>query len=105
MEDTGWPFEDKLDDYTRALGEWYEPMVRESRLIEVQAFLQPAPGAGPRREVVLVQKLKDHGQLLRLLTYEEPESYPEDSWMTKALTLRDQWESRLLRTAPWSPLW
>ena len=48
---------------------------------------------------------KVHGQLLRLLTYEEPESYPEDSWMTKALTLRDQWESRLLRTAPWSPLW
>src|SRR5205823_3609100 len=69
------------------------------------AFLQPAAGAGPRREVVLVQKLKDHSQLLRLLTYEEPESYPADSWMTKALTLRDQWESRLLRTAPWSPLW
>jgi hypothetical protein len=105
MEDTGWPFEDRLGDYTRALGEWYEPMVRNSQLIEVQAFLQPAPGAGPRREVVLVQKLKDHSQLLRLLTYEEPESYPEDSWMTKALTLRDQWESRLLRTAPWSPLW
>jgi hypothetical protein len=105
MEDTGWPFEGKLDDYVRALGEWYEPMVRKSQLIEVQAFLQPAAGAGPRREVVLVQKLQDHSQLLRLLTYEEPESYPEDSWMTKALTLRDQWESRLLRTAPWSPLW
>ena len=105
MEDTGWPFEGKLDDYVRALGEWYEPMVRKSPLIEVQAFLQPAAGAGPRREVVLVQKLKDHSQLLRLLTYEEPESYPADSWMTKALTLRDQWESRLLRTAPWSPLW
>ena len=105
MEDTGWPFEGKLDDYVRALGEWYEPMVRKSPLIELQAFLRPAAGAGPRREVVLVQKLKDHSQLLRLLTYEEPESYPADSWMTKALTLRDQWESRLLRTAPWSPLW
>jgi hypothetical protein len=105
MEDTGWPFEDKLDEYVDALGEWYEPMVRDSRLIELQAFLQPAHGAGPRREVVLVQKLKDDNQLLRLLTYEEPESYPADSWMTKALTLRDQWESRLLRTAPWSPLW
>jgi hypothetical protein len=105
MEDTGWPFEDKLDDYVQALGDWYAPMVANSALIDVQAFLQPAHGAGPRREVVLVQKLKDDNQLLRLLTYEEPPSYPEDSWMTKALTLRDQWESRLLRTAPWSPLW
>jgi hypothetical protein len=105
MEDTGWPFEGMLDDYSRALGEWYEPMTRQSRLIEVQAFLQPAYGAGRRREIVLVQRLHDQGQLLRLLTHEEPESYPEDSWMTRALALRDQWESRLLRTAPWSPLW
>jgi hypothetical protein len=105
MEDTGWPFEDKLDDYVRALGEWYAPMVANSALIDVQAFLQTAYGAGRRHEVVLVQKLKDDNQLLRLLTYEEPPSYPADSWMTKALTLRDQWESRLLRTAPWSPLW
>jgi hypothetical protein len=105
MEDTGWPFEGKLDEYVQALGEWYAPMVANSALIDVQAFLQPAHGAGRRREVVLVQKLKDDNQLLRLLTYEEPKSYPADSWMTKALTLRDQWESRLLRTAPWSPLW
>ena len=105
MEDTGWPFHGRLEDYTRALGEWYEPMTRAGRLIQVEAFLQPAYGAGRRPEVVLLQKLGDQSQLLRLLTHEEPESYPEDSWMTRALTLRDQWGSRLLRTAPWSPLW
>ena len=52
----------------------------------------------------LIGRLTSNDNLLRLLTHEEPPSYPEDSWMTKALTLRDRWESRLLRTAPWSPL-
>ena len=78
---------------------------RTARSSKCRRSCNPRTAPGHGREVVLVQKLKDDNQLLRLLTYEEPESYPEDSWMTKALTLRDQWESRLLRTAPWSPLW
>ena len=69
-----------------------------------QACFQPAFGQVRRREAILWQRLRSNDNLLRLLTHEEPPSYPEDSWMTKALTLRDRWESRLLRTAPWSPL-
>jgi hypothetical protein len=104
MEDTGWPYEGALDEYISGLGEWYAPMVSGSPLIDLQACFQPAYGQVRRREAILWQRLKSSDNLLRLLTHEEPPSYPEDSWMTKALTLRDRWESRLLRTAPWSPL-
>jgi hypothetical protein len=104
MEDTGWPHEGLLDEYVAALGEIYTPMTKGSSLIEVQAIFQPAYGSGRRREAILWQRLGSDQALLRLLTHEEPPSYPEDSWMTRALRLRDQWRSRLLRTAPWSPL-
>lgn len=105
MEDTGWPKEGLLDDYVRALGELYWPMTQKSPLIDVQACFQPAFGNHRRREGILFQRLKDEGALLRLLTHEPPAAYPPDSWMVQALQIRDQWESRLLRTAPWSPLW
>ena len=105
MEDTGWPYEGRLDDYVAALGEDYRPMVANSSIIDLQAAFQPAYGTHRRREAILLQRIPEHQALLGLLTHEEPESYPEDSWMTKALTIRDQWESRLLRTAPWSPRW
>lgn len=105
MEDTGWPYEGRIDDYVAALGRVYIPMTRQSNLIDVQACFQPAFGSGRRREAILFQRLGDDRGLLRLLTHEEPASYPADSWMTTALTVRDRWESRLLRTAPWSPLY
>ena len=34
-----------------------------------------------------------------------PELRGPGSYMANALEFRDQWESRLLRTAPWSPRW
>jgi hypothetical protein len=43
--------------------------------------------------------------LIRLLTNDMPtEVVQAGSWMDQALELRDQWQSRLLRTAVWSPL-
>jgi hypothetical protein len=105
MEDTGWPFEGRLDDYVALLGDLYEPMLRGSKLLEMQASFQPAFGMYKRAEVILMQKVHDHRALLALLEREEPDAYPADSWMVRALDVRDHWESRLLRTAPWSPLY
>ena len=43
--------------------------------------------------------------LIRLLTQDVPAEVLEPgSWMHEALDLRDQWRSKLLRTAVWSPL-
>ena len=45
-------------------------------------------------------------QLLSLLTTEIPkEMRAPGTWMHDALQLRDQWESKLLRTSAWSPLY
>ena len=104
MEDTGWPHDGMLDDYYQLLGDLYAPMLKGSKLLELQAAFQPAYGTGRRAEIILWQKILDHQGLLKLLESEPPHAYPEESWMVQALKVRDQWESRLLRTAPWSPL-
>ncbi len=106
MEDTGWPHAD-VEDYTDFWERgYYRPMVeRGSGLLDVQAVFRPAFGSGRRQQAVLMQKVMDHQALLRLLTTETPpERLRPGQFMHEALSYRDRWESKLLRTAPWSPL-
>lgn len=105
MEDTGWPHV-PVDDYTAFWGDVYAPMLRRSPLLEITAVLQPAWGAGPRPEAILLQKIRDHGVLLQLLEHETPAELKQPgTFMHDALRYRDRWESRLLRTSAWSPFW
>jgi hypothetical protein len=109
MEDTGWPHV-PIDDYLRFWDEVYLPLLARApeghRLLEVQACWTPALGAGRRPEGVLWQRVHDHERLLDLLTTElPPERRAPGTYMADALAFRDQWESRLLRTASWSPRW
>jgi hypothetical protein len=104
MEDTGWPHK-PLDDYTRFWGDVYAPMMASSKLLRIEACFQVAFGGGVRPEAVLFQKVIDHGALLRLLETETPAAMKQPgTFMHDALDVRDQWESRLLRTSSWSPL-
>jgi hypothetical protein len=105
MEDTVWPRLGRLDDYLAAAGEHYAPLIgRPESLLELAAALVPAIGAGDRPEVVLVQKLRDADRLVPLLASEIPaERRAPGTWMHDALEWREDWQSRLLRTAPWSP--
>ncbi len=112
MEDTVWPFEGKLEEYVRRAGSHYlEEMRRNAQsergtLLEIQAGFRTAFGAGRRREIVLWQKLVEPRGLRPLLMREVPAEFKQaGSWMHDALELRDRWESRLLRTADWSPFW
>ena len=51
-----------------------------------------------------MQRILDPDRLLGLLTTDIPaEMRAPGTWMHDALALRDRWESRLLRTATWSP--
>ena len=107
MEDTGWP-NAALDDYIDFWqAGYFEPMRKRSRsMLDIQAVFQSAFGAGRRKEAILMQKITDHGALMHLLTTEiSPELRAPGQFMHEALTYRDQWESRLLRTSAWSPLY
>lgn len=111
MEDTAWPHAGMLEEYLTAARDNYAPSLAEERhggrsLLELQAVFTPAWGAAARRrEVVLWQRVTRPSGILGLLTSEVPaEHRAPGTWMHDALRVRDDWESRLLRTATWSPL-
>ena len=63
-------------------------------------------GTDVRREASLMQKIHNIDRLMWLLTNDiAPEHRGPGTWMYDGLEFRDQWESKLLRTSPWSPLW
>jgi hypothetical protein len=107
MEDTGWP-NAALDDYIDFWeAGYFEPMRARGRsMLDIQAVFQSAFGSGRRKESILMQKITDHRALLHLLTTEiAPELKAPGQFMHEALSYRDRWESRLLRTSAWSPLY
>ena len=109
MEDTGWPHT-PLDDYVDFWERVYYPLLANqpeaTRLLEIQACWVPALGAGRRPEAILWQRIHSQDRFMKLLTTEvPPEQRAPGTYMDTALDFRDQWESRLLRTAPWSPRW
>lgn len=110
MEDTAWPHEGMLLDYLARAEAQYAPSLVESRaggtaILELQTLLHTAWGSGQRAEVLLWQKILDHDRLWNLLATDlPPQAKAPGTWMHDALAVRDDWRSRLLRTARWSPL-
>jgi hypothetical protein len=108
MEDTMWPYPGKVREYIHAAGNVYQKTLgAEGSQVQmhIELALQTMPGAGRYPEVTLMQKLSSLPPLIRLLTRDiPPEVVGPGSWMHEALELRDQWRSKLLRTAVWSPL-
>jgi hypothetical protein len=107
MEDTGHPHA-PIDDYVEFWGTgYYGPMKeRAANLLDIQAVFQVAFGAGLRKEAILMQKIVNDRVLLHLLTHDTDPAHREPGqFMHDALAYRDQWDSRLLRTSNWSPLY
>ena len=108
MEDSAWPYEAKLDDYLEAARTHYAPSLEQQTarsLLTLVGVFQAALGAPRRREIVLWQRVDHPERLPGLFTTELPERVKgPGTWMHDALEVRDDWESRLLRTADWSPL-
>jgi len=105
MEDTVWPERGLLAGYLDEAGRHYAPLIgRPESLLDLALALVTAIGAGRRPEVVLVQKVRNPATLLGLLTTDiPPDRRGPGTWMHDALSWRDQWRSRILRTAAWSP--
>jgi hypothetical protein len=108
MEDSAWPYEAKLDTYLEAARTHYAPSLEQRSdrsLLTLLGVFQAALGAPRRREVVLWQRVDFPERLPGLFTRELPAQVKgPGTWMHDALEVRDDWESRLLRSADWSPL-
>ncbi|MGH9081065.1 MAG: hypothetical protein ACRDYE_13530 [Acidimicrobiales bacterium] len=108
MEDTMWPFPGKVGDYIEASGRVYRRSLGSEGArvgLSIELAYQTVPGAGRYPEVTLMQRISSLSPLIHLLTHDIPAEVTEPgSWMHDALEFRDQWHSRLLRSAAWSPL-
>jgi hypothetical protein len=110
MEDTAWPHRGQYEAYLEKAGTIYVDLLRSAaeagrNLLDLVAALSPRFGSGHRREIVLWQRVGQPQGLLPLFSYEVPPVHRKPgTWMHDALEVRDQWESRLLRVASWSPL-
>ena len=108
MEDSAWPYEAKLDAYLEAARTHYAPSLEQRTgrsLLTLLGVFQAALGAPRRREIVLWQRVDHPERLPALFTMElPPEVKQPGTWMHDALDVRDDWQSRLLRSVSWSPL-
>ena len=111
MEDTVWPREGLLERYVEASGSHYAGEMAErererSAILRIEGAFRTLFASGRRREVVLWQRIVNLEALGALVSSEVPKRFSAPgTWMHDALALRDQWESRLLRSARWSPLY
>ena len=101
-------YEAKLDAYLEKARTHYAPSLEERTdrsLLTLLGVFQAALGAPRRREIVLWQRVDFPDRLPGLFTRELPPHVKgPGTWMHDALEVRDDWESRLLRSAEWSPL-
>jgi hypothetical protein len=108
MEDSAWPYEGALDRYLEKARTHYAPSLEERTersLLTLLGVFQAALGARRRREIVLWQRVDFPERLPGLFTRELPARVKgPGTWMHDALEVRDDWESRLLRSTAWSPL-
>ena len=111
MEDTAWPYEGGLQAYLQKAGTLYDTTLKDQKesgigIIELEAAFQPVFGTHKTTEVILWQRIVNHKALLYMLGHDlPPAATAPGTWMHDALAVRDQWESRLLRSASWSPLY
>ena len=109
MEDTVWPYEGSLEQYIERSGAHYAKEMAEhaqagTSILRVEASYRTAFGTGRRREIILWQRVVQPKALSALISREVPSRYKQPGgWMHDALELRDRWQSKLLRSAPWSP--
>ena len=76
------------------------------RMIELEAAFQPVLGTHQTTEVILWQRVVNTKAVMWMLGHDlPPEASGPGTWLHDALEVRDRWESRLLRSAAWSPLY
>ena len=111
MEDTAWPFAGGLQAYLKKAGTLYDHTLSSQKeegtgMIELEAAFQPVFGTHQTTEVILWQRVVNSKAVMWMLGHDlPPEASAPGTWLHDALEVRDRWESRLLRSAAWSPLY
>ena len=111
MEDTAWPFPGGLQAYLAKAGTLYDHTLSSQKeegigMIELEAAFQPVLGTHQTTEVILWQRVVNTKAVMWMLGHDlPPEASAPGTWLHDALEVRDRWESRLLRSAAWSPLY
>jgi hypothetical protein len=111
MEDTAWPFAGGLQAYLQKAGTLYDHTLSSQKeegtgMIELEAAFQPVYGTHMTTEVILWQRVVNTKAVMWMLSHDlPPEASAPGTWLHDALEVRDRWESRLLRSASWSPLY
>ena len=111
MEDTAWPFAGGLQAYLDKASTLYDHTLSSQKeegigMIELEAAFQPVFGTHMTTEVILWQRVVNTKAVMWMLGHDlPPEASAPGTWLHDALEVRDRWESRLLRTAAWSPLY
>ena len=105
LHDTGWPYPGLMDEYIDALHTVLEPQMEEVKpyVITAVAGWRTCPGTGRFHEAILLSKIHNWELFSFIITFGEPPAQPGE-WMVEGLKYRDNWESKLLRTADWSPM-
>ncbi len=110
MEDTAWPFAGGLQAYLEKAGTLYDQTLSSQKeegtgMIELEAAFQPVYGTHMTTEVILWQRVVNAKAVMWMLGHDlPPEASAPGTWLHDALEVRDRGESRLLRSAAWSPL-
>jgi|tagenome__1003787_1003787.scaffolds.fasta_scaffold20973141_3 hypothetical protein len=73
--------------------------------IVLRTSWQTVSGGGRMPEMFNLSEIRDVDALVALIAHEIPREYKEmGTWMWEALAARDQWTTRLARSATWSPV-
>lgn len=73
--------------------------------VVLRASWQTVSGGGRMPEMFNLSEIRDVDALVALIAHEIPREYKQmGTWMWEALATRDQWTTRLVRSATWSPV-
>ena len=73
--------------------------------VVLAASWQTVAGGGPLPEMFNLSEIRSADMLNALLVHEIPrEQKAMGTWMWEGLAVRDEWTTRLVRCAAWSPL-
>jgi hypothetical protein len=106
MHDFVHPVIGQMRAYVDLMREQYMAMTDKGLLgLVPRASWRTVGGGGPIPEMFNLSQIRDVDALVALLAHEIPrENKTNRSWMWNALATRDQWTTRLVRSAAWSPV-